>query len=150
MKKMTLRNKQSGAALVVGLIMLLVLTVLGISGMNSTIVERRMANNTQVAQNAFQSAETGVDRALTAPAFNTGADVIVPIVEINPGSGNFVATTTQFVTSSPAPEGFSVGEDEASFLAWHFVVQSTGTSASNAVSLHRQNFFVVGPGGIGL
>ena len=40
-------NSQRGAALVIGLLLLLVLTVLAISGMNSASVEFLMAGNDQ-------------------------------------------------------------------------------------------------------
>lgn len=143
----TLKNQQSGAALVVGLIMLLVLTVLGVSGMNTTVVERRMANNMQVAQNAYQASQTGIERAINAGAFNTGVAVVAPNAEILAGSGNFVATTTTFIEATLA-EGGSIGD--GGFLAYHFTIQSNGTSANNATSNQIQEFFVEGPAGLGL
>lgn len=127
--------------------MLLVLTVLGISGMNTTVVERRMANNTQVSQNAYQAAQTGIDRAISVNAFNTGIAVVVPNAEIVAGSGNFVASTTTFMESTLAP-GSSIGD--GGFLAYHFSIQSTGTSANFATSVQQQEFYVEGPGDLGL
>jgi type IV pilus assembly protein PilX len=53
---------QRGAALVVGLLLLLVLTLLAISGMNTSTLELVMAGNTQFYQNAFQASETGIER----------------------------------------------------------------------------------------
>ncbi|MEM7283654.1 MAG: pilus assembly PilX N-terminal domain-containing protein [Pseudomonadota bacterium] len=146
MRQHTLKRNQSGAALVVGLIMLLVLTVLGVSGMNTTVVERRMANNMQVTQNAYQSSQTGIERAINVGAFNTGVPVVVPNAEIAPGSGNFVATTTTFVEATIAPNS-SIGD--GGFLAYHFTIVSNGTSASNAASNQVQEFFVEGPAGLG-
>lgn len=49
--------KQQGAALVVGLVVLLVMTMLGISGMSTTTNQLRMANNLQTHQVAFQATE---------------------------------------------------------------------------------------------
>ena len=51
---------QRGAALVVSLIMLLLLTILGISGMQSTVFEERMAGNARDANTAFQAAEAAL------------------------------------------------------------------------------------------
>ena len=147
MKQPTLNKNQSGAALVVGLIMLLVLTVLGVSGMNTTVVERRMANNMQVAQNAYQASQTGIERAINVGAFNTGVAVVVPNAEIVAGSGNFVTTSTAFVEATIAPDS-SIGE--GGFLAYHFTITSNGTSASNATSNQTQEFYVEGPAGLGL
>ena len=50
-----LRGKQRGATLIVGLILLMVLTVLGVSGMNTSRMEVRMAGNTQFRQDAFDN-----------------------------------------------------------------------------------------------
>ena len=54
----TPHNKQSGAALVVGLILLVVITVLAVSGMNTATTELAMARNDQTYENAFQAAES--------------------------------------------------------------------------------------------
>jgi Tfp pilus assembly protein PilX len=51
---------QSGAALVVGLIMLLVLTLLGLASMQTTSLQERMASNYDQRNLAFQLAETGL------------------------------------------------------------------------------------------
>ena len=52
--------RQSGAVLVVAMIMLLVLTLLGVTAMNTTSMQERMAANTQEYTRAFQAAETGL------------------------------------------------------------------------------------------
>ena len=58
------RTKQHGAALVVGLLMLVILTLLAIAGMNTASTELVMAGNEQFRENAFQAAETGIERTL--------------------------------------------------------------------------------------
>lgn len=57
-KKAVLSRKQSGAVLVVSLIVLLVLTLLGVAGMNSSMMQERMAANAQNSNRAFQAAES--------------------------------------------------------------------------------------------
>ena len=47
------RRGQSGAALVVGLLLLLVLTILAISGMTTATLELQMAGNEQYQERAF-------------------------------------------------------------------------------------------------
>ena len=49
-------SRQEGAALVVGLIVLLIMTLLGISSMSLSISELKMANNLQMQNIGFQSA----------------------------------------------------------------------------------------------
>jgi type IV pilus assembly protein PilX len=60
MKPMKSHSKQQGAALVVGLILLVVITVLAISGMNTATTSLAMARNDMNYENAFQAAETGL------------------------------------------------------------------------------------------
>jgi len=60
---MTLNNTphaQQGAVLVVALIMLLLLTVLGISSMRSTSMQERMAGNLRDESHALQAAEAAM------------------------------------------------------------------------------------------
>ncbi len=56
---------QRGAALVVSLLILLVLTLIGVSGMQSTVLEERMASNTRERNIAFQAAESALRDAET-------------------------------------------------------------------------------------
>lgn len=51
------RTGQRGAALVVSLLMLLVMTVLGVAGLGTTNLEQRMAANNRDRDVAFQAAE---------------------------------------------------------------------------------------------
>ncbi|MFT7413442.1 MAG: type IV pilus assembly protein PilX [Methylophagaceae bacterium] len=53
-------TKQQGVALVISLIMLLLMTLLAISSMNTTILEEKMAGNYKDRNMAFQAAEAGV------------------------------------------------------------------------------------------
>ena len=57
---MNMQKKQSGAALVIGLVLLLVLTLLAVSGMNTATLEVQMAGNSQFAENAFQAASAAI------------------------------------------------------------------------------------------
>lgn len=51
-------QKQSGVALVVGLIVLLIMTLLGITSMSATTTELKIAGNLQSQNYAFQNAES--------------------------------------------------------------------------------------------
>lgn len=53
-------QRQSGSVLMVSLVILLVLTLLGVSGMNTTVMQERMAGNVQESLSAFQAAEAGL------------------------------------------------------------------------------------------
>ncbi len=148
---MTAPKCQRGAALVVGLVLLMVLTVLGVSGMNTATLELTMASNAQFNQDAFQSAETGIDLVIARRSFNTipgdPGNVIAP-TPLGDGSYSTQAVTT-FEENTPVPDmGFSMGVGTSGAIqAYHFDIVSTGTGPRNARSTHNQSFYVVGPGG---
>ena len=60
-------DKQSGAVLIVSLLMLLVTTMLGITSMSTAVMEEKMASNSRQKQLAFQAAESGLRFAETWP-----------------------------------------------------------------------------------
>lgn len=57
------RGRQRGAVLVVSLLMLLVMTLIGITGVQVTSLEEKMAGNTRDRNMAFQAAEAGLRAA---------------------------------------------------------------------------------------
>jgi hypothetical protein len=64
-------GRESGTALVMALVILMILTILGISSMNTSIMEERMSGNIQDLNRAFEAAESGLSRAInTAGAFD--------------------------------------------------------------------------------
>lgn len=144
-----IRGKQHGAALVVGLLLLLVLTLLAISGMNTASLELVMAGNTQYHQNAFQAAETGIERSLFGGAFNPSAGTerlpasgSEPIPDVD-GTDAFIATITPQL--SGAPQAAMWGSSWDSFSTFHFEIQSTGTSVRNAIATNRQGVAIIAP-----
>jgi hypothetical protein len=160
---------QRGAALVVGLILLLVLTLLAVSGMTTASLELLMAGNEQYQERAFQAADAGVEQALAAGIYNTNAPIGTydNVAAINPvadrGTGRPIANCAEVASptdaqqceyfmrfdlqsgQTPVPSGgYSIG---TGFEAYHFVVDSYGTSDRGAQSEHRQSFYIVGPSG---
>ena len=141
------RSEQRGAALVVGLILLMVLTVLGISSMNTATLELAMAGNTQHHQEAFQAAETGIDISISQRNFNTLLPAVVPVTALDAGIDTQAVST--FIETAPVPnDAFSIGVGTGAVQAFHFDVVATGRGPRNAVSTHTQSFYVVGPGGL--
>ena len=74
------RNKQGGAALFTALIFLLILAILGISSMNDTIMQGKMAAAIQDGNVALQGAETAVREA------ERTIDGLASIGDFNPSS----------------------------------------------------------------
>jgi len=144
-------KRQDGAALVVGLILLVVITILAISGMNTATTELAMARNDQNYERAFQAAETGLAAALgTGGGFDTlvGATVTQTIT-----ANETVTAQITFEDSSPVPDrAFSLGAGSG-IAAYHFNAIATAASLRDPANPtdrdssaeHTQAFYVVGP-----
>ena len=152
MKNISLQEHQSGAALVVGLVLLVVVTVLAVSGMNTATTELAMARNDQNYENAFQAAETGLENALAQRPFNTLADVTVQ-QDVN--ANDTVTALIEFEDATLVPDrAFSLGVGSG-IAAYHFLATATAeskregiagnTTDRDASATHSQAFYVVGP-----
>jgi type IV pilus assembly protein PilX len=133
-------KRQRGAALVVGLIMLVVLTILAITGMNVASTELVMAGTEQDRVRAFGAAETGIERAARSlwdvdaiPGNEvTVAATAVDGSSVNAASGAAVETyetTTRY-------RGESACDGTGKSTAFHFDIESVGTAARGATSTH--------------
>ena len=142
-------HRQKGAALVIGLILLMVLTLLAISGMNTATLELQMAGNAQYSENAFQASETGIETALREAkvlGVNTAnvdpeKTVAMPNSTIDKYKILTTHTPENGVTKVPSG-GYSMGVGKG-FSAYHFDVTSTGTSSRSSTETHVQGFYVV-------
>lgn len=136
-------QRQQGAALVVGLILLVVLTILAVSGMLTSTMELRMVRNTQSQERAFQAAEVAVENALANPLFNTLVpEIQAPIPNPSSPGDQYEYRLAWTCTTLPGP-GYGVGE--GGFMAYHFQVDAAGTGPDSATAQHTQGFFVIGP-----
>lgn len=140
-------SRQKGSALIIGLILLLVITVLAVTGMSTASTELVMAGNEQYRQNAFQAAETGIENALRAlPTVpQNGVPVVVGPVAVPGSNTDFYEVSSQYVGEDEDIAGFSQGK----FTGLHYRLQSTGTSLRNAVSRHEQGAYVIATAGGG-
>lgn len=77
--KQTLNNER-GAVLIAGLMILVILSLLGITNMQTSTIEEKMANNMGQRQLAFQSAEAGLREAEGRLAGLGGIDPTLPVL----------------------------------------------------------------------
>lgn len=147
------RHDQRGAVLVAGLIILMVLTVLGVSSINTATLELTMAGNAQAHQEAFQAAETGIDISMARRDFNTLTPAVVDQMPLGGSQGGglsvYTEATSTFMENTPVPgAAFSMGVSTGSVQAFHYDIVARGTGPRNASSVHNQSFYIVGPGGL--
>lgn len=164
------RGHEGGAALVVSLLLLSILTLLAISGITAASLELKMAGNEQYRERAFQAADAGIERAIRAGVYDTGSTIgtysppghagFAPNPQRGTGVRGCVRTVDDTGSASdtadcyeyfmrydaetgavPLPDDLGLGTE---FLAYHFVVDAYGSSSRHAESHHVQGFYVVG------
>jgi hypothetical protein len=149
---------ERGAALVTALLLMLVLTLLGITGIVTATLELQMAGNAQYQERAFEAAEHAIEQAMVSPDLstaNTLTDPGVPLCAVpdsasypctTPGTGDPYDYEVYYDTSAGGTPvvggGYSLG---SGLEAYHFVVESEGESARGARSEHTQSFYILGP-----
>lgn len=144
-----LRNKQRGAALVVGLILLVVITLLAVVGMNIANTELASATSEQLRMRAFNAAETGLEQRLQTLGIDatTSSEPVkagAVAVENSPVNPDDEPTDTYELTTTYWGEGtmlsrYTVG----TFAGFHYSVESTGRSPRGAVAMHTAGAFIV-------
>jgi len=144
-------KQQQGAVLVVSLMLLVVITVLAISGMNTATTGLAMARNDQNYENAFQAAENGIEQALGQGNFNTAGNTTITG---QAGSHESFSTVIAFESATLVPDrAFSLGSGSG-VVAYHFLATSSAkslrapgsTTDRDSTATHTQAFYIVGPG----
>ena len=145
------RRRQTGAALVVSLLLLVIITVLAVSGMNTATTELALARNDQNYEYAFQAAETGLEIAIAQNNFSTLEPIELPTHTLGNDS---VDAIIKYEASTFVPDrAFSLGSGSG-VAAYHFLVEASATSQRQAgdvrtdrdsTAAHTQAFYVVGP-----
>jgi Tfp pilus assembly protein PilX len=140
------RNYQRGAALAVGLMLLVVITLLAISGMNTSILELQMAGNSQFRQNAFQNAETGLQVTRIDPLMKAiDKTTSVPAATVSGvSSETYTVTVHQSCDQGmhgPPPDGYSWDKDQRTI----YDITSTGESSRGARVVLTEGIFDVTP-----
>lgn len=121
------QKRQSGTVLVVAMVILLVLTLLGVTALNTTTLEEKMAANHQETKRAFQAAESGLTTAFDDP--DTFFDITaVNGVEGNTGviGGTGANITARYIGRSPPPVGSLYSAED--FEAIHFETEAIAAS----------------------
>jgi type IV pilus assembly protein PilX len=141
-----IRRRQRGAALVTGLVLLAVITLLAVARINSASLELAMAGNAQYRERAFQAAETGVEQALARgdfvipkPAREDHNDVLISAS----ATEKFSTTLTADLDGMAQPAAW--GNSWNSFSTYYFAIQSTGKSSRNAQAVHTQGVARLSP-----
>ncbi len=148
---------QRGAALIVGLVLLMVLTVLAISAMRTATLDLTMAGNSQFRENAFQLAESGIDATLRNAQSSAIDWALVPDCPATERPWSDTDLPWGGATEVPALRGryqTRICYDDATndwngssigsigFTQLHYRIESRGrTDQRNAEAIHAQGFY---------
>jgi hypothetical protein len=124
---------QSGTALVTGLLLLSLITLLGLAGSAAAQVELQLARNEQFRENAASAASAGIEMAISQVTASTPESVPARLYASLPGTAARYEARTRFVGYEfglPQPAG-------ANLAAAHFEITSTGFAARNATQTQR-------------
>ena len=143
----SLRRRQAGMSLFPALMFLLVLAVLGVSALNSTLMQEKMVSNTKDANLAFQAAEAGLRDA--------EADVVINIT----GGTVFSSSCTRGLCTPPSTWTSPSSLDISKVIDWSnsALTRSYGAYTSSSALpdvaaqpqyvIERLSTLPVGPGG---
>ena len=158
-------RKQHGAALIVSLIFLLILTILGVSSLSNSGLESRMAHNFQLSNYVFHGAESAIEDILATTTIESNPTYYEPndpmISTMNGGIG-----TTETSTYNPDPnnhlgaatiatnnaveflgESYCPGTSIGAVICYRFEISSTATIAqTGATDTHRLGVQRMAPG----
>src|SRR5436190_8926066 len=136
--KNSLHKNQRGAALIVGLMMLVVVTLLAVTAVSTSSTELVMAGNEQFRDRAFQAAEAGIESAIRkARTGDSGVPMkygdYLDINNVAMASDAADANSTRLeAAGARTPIGGS-----SKLMGLVFKISTTGTSARNSQSAHE-------------
>lgn len=150
---------QSGAALIISLVILLVITVIGLASMNTSILQERMSANAQNARQAFFAAEAAsqdlfrklepmdsnsTEWRLALDALDAGIRVsTTPLTYSGVGSDKVATAELQYLGEANLIEGHSFGENMETFRQRYEIIGDASVTGSGARSLVIRGVSVV-------
>ena len=132
---------ERGTALIMSLVILMILTILGITAMGTASLEEKMSGNTQEGTRAFEAAESGLNQAL-----NTAGSLDLNVTTTN----NFTYSTmnakaevtTEFIQFTPPKRGSGFGN---TVEAANFDQGSTGSTGVGGKAVVHQGVAQIVP-----
>ena len=161
-------SKQQGAALIIALIILLVVSMMGVSAMKGGIFHERMAFNAQSEEMTFQAAETAISSVIQEArksssllgALATGKDVQTHCISLSAGisegvCGDDDTLDSRKVMQAEAESQFDdvrplANSDSSALVDFQFHTIGKGAFVASAdldfPNRNRQEWRKVGPG----
>ena len=146
-----LPHHQHGMALIMALVILMILTILGVTAMTTSSLEEKMSGNIQEQTRAFQAAESGVSEAISQILSGVGGGNL-PTFNKSYQSGRSTARVKSSSFGNVAGGNRCSGDNTAEChgsqgTSWQqYLITSRGTTTTNARTLVEQGVKMPGPG----
>jgi len=135
-KKNSILENQSGAALVIALVMMIVLTLIGLASIFTSTFEIKISGNKRCSTDSFYAADTGI-QVLKANVQNfspNNPSPYDPFTDVanpnpNPTNATLSATITYDAAQQGAPRGYGISATNFEFE--HFSIESKGDTCAN-------------------
>ena len=145
-------RKQHGMALILSLGLLLVMSLLGVAGMQAAVMEQNMSSNAQQHMETFQAAESGLEATSAAladidvlgAALSAGSDGVNHSHNASAsGYHHSVSTTTNLLFLG---ETLGSGASLTKISTMHFrLAAAASLGAGSAQSRHTADVYKLGP-----
>ena len=128
-----MKSRQCGATLLVGLMLLMLVTLLGLAGAATAHIEAQLAHNEQFRENAASAASAGVEVAISRIESAAEPMSSFSFSEALPGSAGRYVVQARFLGHDVAlPQAAG-----ANLAGAHFEIVSTAYSSRRAVDRQR-------------
>jgi len=143
------KKKQEGAVLIIGLLLLIIVTLLGVSGVKSTVLEKNMTANAQFHMQTFQATESAIDSTIGddsvyIESMSAGENGTTREYDVNHDAHAYeISSSTTITSAKPLP---AVTYSLDAYAAYPFTIR--GRSEIDGVSArthHIQHVKKVGP-----
>lgn len=129
-------HSERGAALVIALLLLTILTLLAVTGMRTSVAEVWMAGAEQFHRRAAESASAGIEAAIARLRATGGAAAAE--LEGTSGDAPYTVSIRRAGTEAALP-GSSAGK----LVGEHLEIESTGASVRGALEVQVQGVLVI-------
>lgn len=146
-------NRESGVALIFVLVVLLVTTIIGVSGLNSTMLDTQVAGNASETRTAFQAAETllagarSADMSIFSSSIVQGIGSVTSLsidsAMISSHTNTDLQSTLRYQGAGTVAFGSSITKFKPQRFEASAQVQRLG---SGARAIHEQGIVVLSPG----
>jgi type IV pilus assembly protein PilX len=129
---------QRGAVLVIALLLLVILSLLALTGMRTAVAELWMAGNEQFHRKAVEAASAGIEVAIARVRADRAAASVGPEMPGDAPSDSYTATIRRAGTEASLPDSSA-----EKFVGEHFEIESTGASSRDARDVQVQGVMIV-------